>query len=278
MFSRPAPLRCAPMRGEDGLLWLIGVRASGNSTHIAADGDGAAGAGGIAIFALADATGSVHALSGGHAGHTAGNGDIAATAIVVSTTDAGTISSASCCDCAAGNVDIAAFATLSATDAGTTLSALCCDCATADGDIAAGVSTSADAGTTKFTSCCDCAVLDNNIAARISISAAYTGTIAVAAGVERAGAFDGERLASGHMDAWITYMKSLHSIRTAENDGCVALAGDASPLVVIAVVHAIDGDVIECHHCTVGDGNLHVRGQRAGEDFAVAGSIVCIDC
>ncbi len=33
-IESPAPLRCAPMRGEDGLLWLIGVRALGDAVRI----------------------------------------------------------------------------------------------------------------------------------------------------------------------------------------------------------------------------------------------------
>ena len=103
-------------------LRLIGVWALGDAAciHRAADGDGAAGAGFIGIFTLADATGRrVRALSGGHAGHTAGNGDIAAFAPVVSTTDAGRTCSSICCDCAAADGDIAAVAIISATDAGT---------------------------------------------------------------------------------------------------------------------------------------------------------------
>ena len=122
----------------------------------------------------------------------------------------------------------------------------------------------------------DGATLYDDVAAADIIAAADARTRAVTAGSERAAALNGECMARGHVDAGIVEIESPHSVRTLENDGGVAVASNARPIVT--GVHTIDGHVFERHGGTVGDGNLYVLAERTGEYFAlcliVAGQLI----
>ena len=80
---------------------------------------------------------------------------------------------------------------------------------------------------------------------------------------------DGHGIAHRHVDAGIIFIESLHSIRPAEDDGCIALAGNAGIVASCPCTVGIDTYAIKYHGGTVGDGNLHVIGQLARQNVAV---------
>ena len=92
----------------------------------------------------------------------------------------------------------------------------------------------ADAGCI-FTACCrDVTTIDVDDATRRSIiSATDAGAKAVAAGVQRTLAINGQYRGGGHKDAGIVLVESLHGVcrSIGKYDGGIALAGDARPFV-----------------------------------------------
>ena len=122
----------------------------------------------------------------------------------------------------------------------------------------------------------DIAVLDDDIAAGQILTAANACGIAVAAGVERTGAHDGQRLALGDVDAGIGAIESLHIVCAHEDDGGIAQAVETRPpiRIFVIIVPAVDGDVVERHGGPVGNADLRGRVERAGECLAVLCHIV----
>ena len=178
---------------------------------------------------------------------------------------------------AAGDGDIATVSRIAAADSCSGITARGSDSAARDGDVTACLSAAADAWSTITTRSGDVAARDGDVTAIKSNSTSDAGSRAIAAGIERARALDGHGLVLWHVDAGIMRIESLHTIRAAEDDGCIALAGNAG-IVVDTAVRAIDVHIIEYHRSAVGDGNLHVRGQCTSEGLAVLGGIGCTFC
>ena len=80
--------------------------------------------------------------------------------------------------------------------------------------------------------------------------------LCIALGCERAVATDGERLAHWHGDAGLEMVEAADAVVALEDDGCVALAGEACP-VVILMVPAFDSDLLKGDGGSVGDGYLN---------------------
>ena len=70
------------------------------------------------------------------------------------------------------------------------------------------------------------------------------------------------------MDAGIVLGKSPDGVVAFQYDGGVARTVDARPRAV-GVVSAVDGHAVERHGGSVGNGNLHVLAECAGDDIAV---------
>ena len=109
------------------------------------------------------------------------------------------------------------------------------------------------------------------------IAATDARSLAVAAGVEHTAALDGQCFALEYTNAWICFIKSFHGVYAAKDEGRIAVfAGDAGP-VIIGIVYAVDGRIVEHHRGVSGDGNLHrvVRYiERASQNVAVLRRVV----
>ena len=151
-------------------------------------------------------------------------------------------------------------------------------------ETATGVSTAADACSIITTFGLDVAALDDDVATGDIPCSADAATLAIADGLELAGAnasaLDDERLVfrgvvfiARYIDAGPIFIESLHPVRLAvgQDDGGVALAVNAGPIVVL-VVFAVDFHAGERHRGAVGNHDLvgmRRAVERAGERRAV---------
>ena len=272
-----------------------GVKAlgGGDGGHTASDGDGAArafvaaadaspivatsGRDGAASDADVVARASVAAADACRIVATSGrdgaasDADGAARASVAAADASPIVVATSGGDGAASDADVAArvFVAAAAADACRIVAALGVDGAASDADVAARVFVAAaDAGCICAALGVDGAALNHDVAAGDLIAAADARAEAVAAGRERAGALDGQRLVLRNEDAGIVLIESLHRVRAAEDDGGIAQAGDARPFAA-ADAHAVDGHAVERHRGAVGNRDFHVIAQRASHGVAV---------
>ncbi len=199
---------------------------------------------------------------------------------ILACTDAFSISSATC-SCHAGDTgcdgDVAAGRIIaSRSDAGSILATRSIDRAAADGDgVARSRASRADAGSNIATRGCDVAALDDDVTAGNLISAAYAAAFSIAAGRELAcagrAALDGECLVLWHVNAGISRMESLHRVLAAvgQDDGGVALAGEAGVFTITPGAVCIDARAVERHRGAVGNRNLHVCAECARQRRSV---------
>ncbi len=207
------------------------IAARGRDGAVAADADVAA----RSLPARADARAVIAAR--GRDGAVAADADVAARGAVAAADARAAIGGLGRDAGRAADGDAAARGAISAADGRTAIAAVGRDGAAGDGDIAAGHVVAAADG--RAAACIDVAI-----------------DIPGVTGGERAGAADGKRLALGHEDGGIPAVEVRHRVCARQQDGGVALAGDARPGVV-ALGLAVDGRAAERHRRAVGNRHLH---------------------